>query len=157
MAISAVAGVLSVAGTVAGVVGSFMQYSAAQKAEKLRSKQAALEAARARREQVRRTQSARASAVAAAVNQGAGQTSALAGGIAQIQNTGGRNTVAINEDLAIGNGIYKANQQANLGGFIGNLGQGISSLGSVVSSQAGTITRLGQDDIPFAKKTGTYA
>lgn len=153
MAVAGISVALSLVGALTGVVGSFLQYSAAKKAEKLRMKQAQLEAARGKREQIRKTQAAQASATASAYNQGAGASSALAGGLAQIQNTGARNTVAIQEDLSIGNNIYKANQQANFGSFLGSLGGGVSSLGGAVSSQAGTITRLGGAEtiFPFMK------
>lgn len=157
MAVAGIAVALSVAGTVAGVVGQYMQYDGAQKAEKARKAQAALEATRARREQIRSMQASRARAIAAATNQGAGESSALAGGLGQIQSLAGRNIVAINQDQEIGNQIYNANQQVTRGGFVTSLAGGISSLGGIVANNAGAITRLGQEALPFLKKEKTYA
>lgn len=151
MAVAGIAGAFSLIGTVAGVAGSFMQYKASKKAEKARRQQAKLEALRARREQVRRSQVSRAQSVAAATNQGAGQSSALQGGIAQIQNEAGRNIVAINQDEQLTKRISKANQQAAKGAFISSLGQGISSLGGAVSGSSETITRLGYQPDPKAE------
>ena len=109
-----------------------------------------LEAARARREQVRRSQVASASAKAAAYNQGAGTTSALAGGVSQIQQEAGRNVQATSQDETLGGRIFAANAQAAFGGLISSLGQGVSNLGTSVSNDSGTLTRLGYPNkIPF--------
>ena len=157
MAVAGIAGAFSLLGTVAGVAGSFLQYKAGLKAEKARQQQMKLEAQRARREQIRRSQVSRAQATAAAVNQGAGNSSALEGGKAQIANEANRNILAITQDEALGNKVFKANRQMALGGMISSLGQGISSLGGAFASNAGTITRLGAggtgSNIPFYKNT----
>jgi membrane protein YqaA with SNARE-associated domain len=141
--IAGLAGALSIIGTIASTAGSFMQYSASKKAEEIRRKQMKLEADRQRREQIRRAQVSRAKAVAAATNQGAGESSALLGGIAQTQNEASRNIVSINQDERAANRIFDYNAQAATGSMISALGSGISSLGGAVSSNAGTITRLG--------------
>jgi hypothetical protein len=133
---------LSALGTIGQMVGSFMTYSAQQKAEKARENQMNLEAARARRQQIRKSQVARATAVASATNQGAAQTSALAGGTAQIRNEAQRNVVAINQDRDIGEQIFSANRKAAFGQMVSSMGSGISSLGSIFGSNADTITRL---------------
>lgn len=134
---------LSALGSVAGIVGSFVQYSASQNAEEQRKKQMELEARRQRREQARKAQVSRAKATASATNQGAGQTSALLGGLAQIQNEASRNIVAINQDEEIGNKIFAANAKFAMGGLISNLGTGISNLGGAFADGAQTLTRLG--------------
>ena len=151
MAVAGVAGAFSLIGTVAGVAGSYMQYKASKKAEKARRQQAKLEAMRARREQIRRSQVAVAQSTAAAYNQGAGQSSALQGGIAQIKNEAGRNIVAINQDENLAKRISRANDQASKGAFVSALGQGISSLGGAVSGSSETITRLGYQPDPLKK------
>lgn len=150
MAVAGLAAGLSVIGTIGGIVGTVVQYSASKKAEEARKKQMELEAARARREQVRRSQVASASAKAAAYNQGAGTTSALAGGVSQIQQEAGRNVQATSQDETLGGRIFAANAQAAFGGLISSLGQGVSNLGTSVSNASGTLTRLGYSNkIPF--------
>lgn len=134
---------LSALGSVAGIVGSFVQYSASQNAEEQRKTQMELEARRQRREQARKAQVARARATASATNQGAGQSSALLGGLAQIQNEASRNIVAVNQDEEIGKKIFQANSQFAMGGLISSLGQGISNLGGAFGNSAQTLTRLG--------------
>lgn len=154
MAVAGIAAVASIAGTLASVAGSYMQYKGQMKAEELRKNQMKLEAARARREQVRKAQVSAATATAAAWNQGAGTSSALAGGVAQIRNQAGRNVVAINQDEDIGEGMFKANKQIAQGGMVQALGSGISSLGNAVANNAGTISRLGGEfTVPFMKKS----
>lgn len=143
MAIAGVAALLSLAGTGMQVFGQMQQADAAAKAEKFRRNQMNLEAVRAKREQIRRAQVARASATSNAVTQGAQFTSALEGGKAQVTNEAGRNMVAIEQDRRIGNLIFKANEDSAKAGKTIALGGGISSLGGAVSSMSGTITRLG--------------
>lgn len=143
MAVAGISGLFSLAGTAVSMFGAHKQYKAQKEAEKARRQQMALEAARARREQIRKSQVSRAQATAAAVNQGAGDSSALEGGRAQTMNEAGRNISAINQDENLGNSIFKANAKAAKGQFYQSLGGGISSLGGAFSSSAGTITRLG--------------
>ncbi len=142
MAVAGVAALLSLAGTGMQVFGQMQQAEAAKKAEKMRMKQMNLEAARAKREQIRRAQVASAKATASAVTQGAQFSSALAGGKAQIQNEAGRNMVAIEQDRKLGNNIFKANMDYADAGKLVALGGGVSSLGGAVSSMSGTLTRL---------------
>jgi reverse gyrase len=152
MALGGIAAAFSIAGSVASIFGTIESYKGQQKAEELRKNQMKLEAARARREQVRKTQVAAAKATASAWNQGAGTSSALMGGRSQIMNQGNRNVVAINQDEDIGEGMFKANQQIARGQMISALGSGISSLGGAIANNAGTITRLGEGlNIPFTR------
>ena len=121
---------LSVIGGVISAVGAMKQAKASAKAEKLRERMMSLEAMRKRRELIREGVVARAQATSNATAQGAGEGSALKGGIAQITNQQNRNILASNQDEALGKGVFKANRQyASAGGMIA-LGQGISSLGS---------------------------
>lgn len=142
MAIAGVAALLSLAGTGMQVFGAMKQADAAKDAEKMRRRQMNLEAVRAKREQIRRSQVARASAVANAVTQGAENSSALEGGKAQIANEAGRNMVAIEQDRRLGNNIFKANERYAEAGKWQALGGGVSALGGAVSSVSGTLTRL---------------
>lgn len=142
MAVAGVAALLSLAGTGMQVYGQMQQAEAAKDAEKMRRRQMNLEAVRAKREQIRRSQVARAEATANAVTQGAQFSSALEGGKAQIANEAGRNMVAIEQDRKLGANIFKANERAAEAGKWVAIGGGISSLGGAVSSMSGTITRL---------------
>lgn len=151
MAVAALSGIFSAAGSIAGIVGSVISYNGQRKAEEIRKNQMNLEAARARREQVRKAQVARAAATASAWNQGAGTSSALSGGQSQILGQAARNTVAINSDQNFSKQMFDANRQIAQGNMIGTLGAGISSLGGAVASTAGTITRVGGSDLPFMK------
>lgn len=142
MAVAGVAALLSLAGTGMQVFGQIKQADAAKEAEKMRMKQMNLEAARAKREQVRRAQVGMAKATANAVSQGAQFSSALMGGKGQIANEAGRNIQAVEEDRGIARNIFKANMDyADAGKWVA-LGGGVSSLGGAVSSMSGTITRL---------------
>jgi len=141
--IAAAAGALSIAGTLASVGGSVISYLGEKDAEAARRRQMQLEAARTRREQVRRAQAAAAKATAAAWNQGAGTTSALLGGVAQINNEANRNIASVTQDEMLGNQIFRANARASFGSFVSNLGAGMSSLGGAVSNSAGVLTKLG--------------
>lgn len=121
---------LSVIGGVISAIGSMKQAKASAKAEKLRERMMTLEAMRKRREIVREGVVARATATSNATTQGAGEGSALQGGIAQITSQQNRNTLASTQDEELGHGVFAANRKyAKAGGMIA-FGQGISSLGS---------------------------
>lgn len=140
----AVAGLaLSVIGTVFGTIGSLKQADAAKKAEKARERQLELETQRRKREAIRQAQIARGSAISNATAQGAGNSSALQGGLAQVTNQSARNTQYVNQDLELGKDVFKANRQAADGAGMQALGSGIGSLGGMISSNLGSFTRLG--------------
>lgn len=121
---------LSVIGGVISAIGAKAQAKASAKAEKLRERMMSLEALRKRRELVREGVVARAQATSNAVAQGAGEGSALKGGISQITNQQSRNTLASTQDEELGHGVFAANRKyAKAGGMIA-IGQGISSLSS---------------------------
>lgn len=138
MAASAIAPVLTVVGTVTSAFGQFKQYAASKRQEALRQRQMELEANRQRREQIRKATVARAKATASAYNQGAGDSSGLSGGLAQITSQANRNIQGINQDEEIGRGIFKTNQQIAGAQFIQSIGSGISSLGKTVSEYGPT-------------------
>lgn len=134
MSQGAIAGALLFGGAAVSVYGKYQSYKAGQKAERLRLRQVENEQRRAQREQIRRAQVARAKATAAAYNQGAGDSSALAGGQSQIAATAARNITGIRQDFDISKSIFKTNEQKAQGEFITDVGQGISSLGGAVAS-----------------------
>lgn len=134
---------LSIVGTVFGVIGGLGQAKAAQKAEDARQQQMHLEALRRRRESIRQGAVARASAISSATNQGAGESSALQGGIAQVQTATGRNVLAANQDKEAGDQVFAANKAYARAGSMIAIGNGISSLGGAVSSSSGSMQKLG--------------
>jgi len=136
------AAAFTILGTVVGMVGQFKQAKAAKKAEALRQRQMNLEATRKKRELVREGIVARANATNAATAQGAGESSGLAGGIAQVTGQQNRNVLATNQDQQIGNGIFKANSQYADAGMLVSLGSGIQSLGSSIGSNWGGMKRM---------------
>jgi hypothetical protein len=146
-AVGSSAGVLgslsSLVGTGAGVVGQFMQQKAAQKAEDLRERQMNLEAAREKRQIVRKAIIARSTAVANATSQGAQAGSGLQGGVAAITNEQGQGLLANNQNLEIGRGIFAANRDMARAGTISSMGQGLSTIGAGLVNNMELYGRLG--------------
>lgn len=111
-----------------------------------------LQANRSMMEVRRRGQQAAAAGLFASVSQGAGiQGSGLAGGEAQVSAQSATNMVGINQNLEIGENIYKdtiAIDQAKIAaaqaGSTIATGQGISSLGSSLFQASGAMGRLSQ-------------
>lgn len=121
---------LAVVGGVISAMGAAKQAKASAKAEKLRERMMQLEAMRKRRELIREGTIAKAQAVSNATAQGAGEGTALQGGIAQVTQQVNRGVLASRQDESLGSGVFKANREyAKAGGMIA-LGQGISQLGS---------------------------
>jgi hypothetical protein len=124
-------------------VGGFLQYKgqkqmiqAQQRAERLRERQMNLQAMRERREVVRNSILARATALATTSAQGASApgSSALGGAYGQIGGDRGRQTLAINQNQEIGQGIFKANRQYFSGTQTQGMGSAVSGFGQAVSS-----------------------
>jgi len=123
------------------LVGGFMQYKgqekmvkAQQKAEKLRERQMNLQAMRERRDVVRQSILARSTALANTTSQGASAegSSALGGAYGQISGDRGRQTVAINQNQRIGQGIFSANRDYFKGTQQVGMGQAVSGAGAAV-------------------------
>jgi hypothetical protein len=133
----AVAGaLLGVVGQAFGLIGGLKTAKAEKKAEKLRERQMNLEAARKKRENIRQAQIQRAEVASNAVSSGAGDSSALAGGIAGIEGAANRNNVAVEQDRQIGAGIFRQNRKAASGRGIAGIGEGISAFGSSIGGGA---------------------
>ena len=127
------AAAIGLVGGVIQAVGAMKQAKASEKAEKARQRMMQLEAMRKRRELIREGVVARATATSNASAQGAGEGTALQGGIAQITNQQNRNVNASFQDESLGNKVFSANRAyAKAGGMIA-LGGGISSLASAFS------------------------
>ena len=147
---AAVGAVLSIVGGVFGYLGQQKMLKEQKKQEKLRAMQLNLETMRRKRETIRQATVARAEATSNAYNQGAGESSALAGGTAQITNQAGRNIVAGEQDRQIGVNIFKSNRKiADAQGQIA-LGQGISSFGGAFGSVVPGIENLFGGGASFA-------
>lgn len=135
--------ITSLAGTAAGVAGQFMQQKAAKRAEELRERQMNLEAAREKRQIVRKSIMARAEATANATAQGAQQGSGLQGGLAGITAEQAQGTLGVNQNLEIGRGIFAANRDMARAGTISSIGSGIQSIGSSLTQNMELYGRLG--------------
>lgn len=135
-ALTGLATLASVAGSVAGVAGTFISYSAQKKAEKLRATQMKLESQRQRMQVVRDANRQRAMALSTATAQGSQLGSGLAGATSRITGQQNSLTQGINQGEEIGMGLFKANSQDAAGRMISGLGNGLSSLaGSMADSQ----------------------
>lgn len=144
-AIGALGPILSIAGTVVGVVGQLKQAKALKEAEKLRERQMNLEAQRQRDEILRRAQIARATVAANAANQGVGQGStAVIGGEQAATSQGDRQTLAVNQNQEIGANIFGQNRNYASAGSLVGVGSGLVSLsGAFSGSNLGTFERIG--------------
>ncbi len=134
---------ISAAGVGTSIIGGIMQTGAQKRAEDAREKQMNLDAARQRREVARNAIIARSVALSNATNQGASQGSGLPGGYGQISGEAGRQTVAIDQNQAIGSDLFAANRAYYSASGITGFGSGLSSLGGAIMNNAGTINRLG--------------
>lgn len=137
---AAIGAAISVGATLAG---SAIQMNAMQKqtaalkdAERLREKQMTLQAQRERREAIRQASVARATALAATTNQGASApgSSALGGAYGQIEGQKNRQTLAINQNLAIGQGIFAANNRYSSASLQAGIGEGIAGMGQATGN-----------------------
>lgn len=132
------------------VAGGLMQYKsqqeqakALQKAERLRERQMNLQAMRERRETIRTAMAARATALATTTAQGAASqgSSALGGAYGQIGGEAGRQTLAINQNQQIGQGIFAANRQYTKATQGAAMGQLVAGTGEAV----GGFLQMGQN------------
>jgi hypothetical protein len=126
-------------GFVSSIVGGAVSYrgqkdmvKAQKKAEKLRERQMNLQAMRERRDVVRQSILARSTALATTTAQGASApgSSAIGGAYGQISGDKNRQTVAINQNQEIGQGIFKANRQYSEGTLKVGFGQAITGAGA---------------------------
>lgn len=132
----------AIIGLGANLIGGYTQMKAnekmvkaQQRAERLRERQMNLQAMRERREVIRNSILARATALTTTTAQGASApgSSALGGAYGQIGGDRGRQTLAINQNQEIGQGIFAANRQYHSGTRMMGTGQAISGVGQAVS------------------------
>lgn len=124
--------------------------AASRRAEELRKQQLLLETRRRQRDAIRQGIIAKARAVSNATQQGAGQSSGLEGGLAQISGVVGQNVLGTSENAQIGLGIFDANaDRASAESRLGiartdaQTGAGLYSLGTSLVSAAPTISSVG--------------
>lgn len=109
-----------------------------------------LDAQRKQMEVVRNAQRARSMALSSQTNQGAQFGSVRGGSLGQISGQTGINTLAISQDLGIGENIFGLNQQidqnkiqmAALGGQVAS-GQGEMMFGSALGSATSSLSNMG--------------
>jgi hypothetical protein len=135
--------ILGVVGQAFSLYGGLKTAKAEKKAEKLRERQMELESLRKKRENFRQGQIQKAEVISNAVSSGAGESSALAGGIAGITGSVNRNNLAVNQDTEIGHSLFKQSRRAATGRGISGIGEGISAIGSLFGGQGGQMQALG--------------
>jgi hypothetical protein len=128
---------LAIVGQVFGFVGGMKTAKAERRAEGLRARQMELEGMRKKRENIRQAQIQRAEVTSNAVSSGAGESSALAGGLAGITGSQNRNNLAVNQDLQLGREMFRANAKAAKG-------RGISAVGDVITGISNTLSKAGE-------------
>jgi len=138
---AAVGAIAAIAGSVFGFMGQKKQAKAAEKAEKARKAQMQVEAARARREALRKQNVLRGQALATASNQGAQFSSALAGAQAQITGAAARESNAISSNEATGSRLFAYNKEYAAGSDLISLGQGIASIGGSLADAIPALSR----------------
>lgn len=141
---------MAVAGLVIGAVGlglqvygQMQQTKALKQAEADRQKQMNLDATRQRRQIARTAVMARSTALANATAQGAAGGSGLQGGYGQIEGQSGGQLLAVNQNQAIGQDIFKANQKYYNASVFTDIGSGMFSMGQGFMQNAGQISRVG--------------
>lgn len=135
--------------------------AAQQRAEALRQKQMELDAQRRKREQIRAAISARSQALTNATNQGAAGTgsSGLLGGQNQIAAQSAVNIQGIEQNLAIGEGVFAANRDRLTAdsryasaGAQAQQWNAIGSLSNTILKNSATISKIGESLFAGQKK-----
>lgn len=127
--------VFSAIGAVLGLIGQSKEEAAARKAERARRREMQLESMRHRRDMIAAAQKARAEAVSAATAQGAGTSSGLAGGLAQVQQNLGRGVLANRQDTILANRVFDANIEASNARGLTMIGEAISGFSGIFGSE----------------------
>ncbi len=132
---------LSAFGTVFGMIAQRKEAKALEKQEKVREQQMRIEQNRKRRETLRQATVARAEATSNAYNQGAGESSALSGGLSQITGQAARNVQAATQDEVSGRQIFALNRNVARARGQMAIAQGISGLGGIISDTSSKFAR----------------
>lgn len=145
--LSGLAGALGTAATVAGTVmqaGAQKDIAEEQKRqESIREVQMQVDANRQRRGIIRQAMVARAESLSSATAQGAGSSSGLAGGIAQVTAERGSNLTGVNQAEQSGAAMFASNRNIASAQSRAAFGSGLSSLGGALVQNQEPIGRLG--------------
>lgn len=123
------------------------QTRASKKAENAREQQMRLDAANRRRQSVREAILARSMSLSAGTAQGAQYGSGVAGGLGNAVAQGAENQQVTSASEILGGRVFSANREyfdaTQRGSAAVAIGQGISAIGGAITSNAGSIQRLG--------------
>lgn len=134
---------LSAAGAFEQFQGGKTVAKANEKAEKAREAAMNLDAKRRQRQVIREAQLARSTALANATNQGAQESSGLAGGQAQITSQQNDSILGIQQNQELGTEIFRANKQQQKGLTQQSIGSAFQSVGGALMQNRGSIERVG--------------
>lgn len=129
-AIAAVGLGLSAAGTAAQVIQQQEVTKQSKKAEGLRKAQVELDAARKRRQEIRRLLQERGRVINAGAVQGALDSSPVIGGAGSAVSNAGSNIEAIDQAQGISNKLFETNERISDARGRSAIGQGLQSFGS---------------------------
>lgn len=143
--------IIAAIGLAAGVAGTAVQYTGAQKQakaqkkqEKIRQQQMNLDLMRQRREALRKMIIARAMGISNATSQGAvASDSSVQGGISQAIGTANISATDINQNGQLGTAMFRANAQEASAAGTAALGGAIGNFGSQLVQNSTTISRVG--------------
>lgn len=138
VAVAAVGVAISAYGTVTQMEASKKAAKASRAAADAQRKQEEVAQQRERLKQVREARQQAAIALQAGTNQGAGDSSAIAGGVGSIKTQAGSNLAYINSQTALGNDLYNQNVTIRTANRESQTAQGWSNFGSAVTSVGAT-------------------
>jgi hypothetical protein len=132
-------------GAAVSAAGSINQGNAQKKAQTFQMRQQEIRAQQERTQAIREARIKRASIVQAGENQGAGESSSVAGGAASVDTQLSGNLSFINEQVRAGQEISKAQQDMANAQGISAVGAGISSLGGSIFNNRDEVTDIRKD------------
>lgn len=135
---------LAIVGTTVSVVGSLEQGAAQKKAERARQRLQQVSAQRERTQQIRQARIKRAQIAQSGTNSGAGESSAVEGGMAGVQSQALQNIGFIGRQVNAGEEISRANQDLINAQGISSLGGGITDIGGTIFSNRAELNDIGK-------------
>jgi hypothetical protein len=139
---------LGAAGTYSQMQGSRQQVEAQKRAERLRQSAMEMDARRRMTEALRNQQKARAMALTTTTAQGAAEGSGLGGAYGQIGGQTGNVLAGTLGGLALGRGMFEANQDIFEAQSLSATGAGMSSLGTSLMGSMPAASQLGRNYFP---------
>lgn len=141
-ALTTLATIASIGGTVVGVAGALQSNAAQKKAERIREQQMKLESDRQRMQVVREANRQRGLIAATAAQQGSSLGSGAAGATAGVTGQESYLKLGINQAEKNGSALFAANRQDAAGRLTSSFGQGLSSLAGNISDSSERLRRL---------------